>query len=160
MARWHKLPTLAAAGLLALPGGAAAQPAFTEAPVTAPMVLAALDICTRQVRAGTFDSAELTGAGWVLAIRADGETVIRGYRHPDNMILLTTFDKRTDPDECRIIAPTGRGLTIHQMHAALEQRMGGQATAVAGQAVWTPEGVRLAMRPLSDVGVVIEVTPR
>jgi hypothetical protein len=159
MARWLKLPAWAAAGLLAVPGGAAAQPHFTEAPVTARMVLGAVDICTRQVRAGTFDGAELTGAGWVLAIRSDGETVIRGYRHPDNMILLTTFDKRTDPDECRIIAPTGRGLTIHQMHAALEQQIGG-ATAVEGQAVWSGERVRLAMRPLSDVGVVIEVTPR
>jgi hypothetical protein len=160
MARSLKLPVLAAAALLALPGGAAAQPAFTEAPVTAPMVLAAVDICTRQIRAGAFDGNALTGAGWVLAIRGDGDgLVVRGYRHPDNMILLNTFDKRTDPDECRVIAPTGRGLTIHQMHAALEQQMG-PPTAVGGQAVWTPDGVRLAMRSLADVGVVIEITPR
>jgi hypothetical protein len=164
MARWLKLPALAAAGLLALPGGAAAQPggaaaqpAFAEAPVTAPMVLAAVDICTRQIRAGAFDGAALTGAGWVLAIQ--GGTVVRGYRHPDNMILLATFDNPTGPDECRVIAPTGRGLTIQQMQVALEQRMG-QAAVVAGQAVWSPDGLRLVLRPLSDAGVVIDITPR
>lgn len=158
MARWLELPALAAAGLLAPPGGAAAQPpAFTEAPVTAPMVLAAVDICTRQIRAGAFDGAALTGAGWVLAIQ--GGTVVRAYRHPDNMILLATYDNPTDPDECRVIAPTGRGLTIQQMQVALEQRMG-QAAAIAGQAVWNPDGLRLVLRPMSDVGVAIDVTPR
>lgn len=149
------------ASLFALQGNAAAaqEPAFVNAPVTAPMVIAAVDICTRQIQARAFDGAALTGAGWVLAIR--GGEVIRGYRHPDNMILLTTFDSADSPDKCTVMAPTGRGLNIHQMHAALEQRMGGQATAEGGQAVWTPTGLRLTMQSMAqDVGVVIEVTPR
>jgi hypothetical protein len=161
MARLLKLLALAAAGLLAVPGGAVAQPDFTEAPVTAPMVLAAVDICTRQVRAGAFDGGALTGAGWVLVIRGDGGgMVVRGYRHPDNMILLTTSDKPTDPDTCMVMAPTGRGMTIYQMHAALLQQIGAPPAAEDGQAVWLLDGVRLAMRAMSDVGVAIEVTPR
>ena len=159
MARWLNLPALAAAALLALPGSAAAQqPAFIDAPVSAPIVLAAVDICTRQIRAHAFDGAALTGAGWVLAIQA-GE-VIRGYRHPDNMILLTTFDSPTEPDKCTVMAPTGRGLTLPQMHAALEQQAGRQAAAERGEAVWLLDGVRLGLRPMGEVGVKIEVTPR
>ena len=161
MARpWKRLGLAALAAALLCPAPAAlAQPAFVTAPVTAPMVLAAMDICTRQIRAGAFDADALTRAGWVLAIRAEGNPVIRGYRHPDNMILLNTFDHAGEADTCSVMAPVGRGLSLEEMRAAIEAQTHARPDGATGAMAWTVDGMSLELKPMGAAGVVVEIRP-
>ena len=169
MAKWA--PRLAAAvvllgcaaPLVAQPAAAPAEPRpadFTTAPVTAEMAMAAVDLCASQLRAGNFDAEALTSAGWVRAISADGEPVIRGYRHPDNMILLNTMDSARGPDKCAVMAPAGRGLTLESMQAALAARDDIRPARRGDATSWTQDNLGFEMRPMGNAGVVVEIQAR
>ena len=155
---------LLAAGLAlsaAAQPGASQTPDFLTAPVTAPMMVSAVDICTRQVRAGAFDEAAMTGAGWVLAIRSEAGPPIRGYRHPDNMIILSTFAGESGADRCTVMGPMGPGgLTLESMRRALRERTDVRPRNNGGATVWTLDGVTMALKPMGAVGIVVEIQPR
>lgn len=136
---------------------ASQQPAFATAPVTPPMVLAAMDICSTQMRAGTFDAQALTGSGWVLAIRSEGDPVLRGYRHPDNMIILTTFDSAAGSDKCTVMAPTRMGLSFDSMRAALAERLNARSRRSGAAHSWAADRLTYTLRPLADAGVAIDI---
>jgi hypothetical protein len=149
---------LAVAAALALAAPAAAQdPDFVSAPVTADMVLASMAICVGQLRAGAFDHAALTGAGWVSAVNAEGEPVLRGYRHPDNMILVTTVDSAIARDICIVMAPLGRGLTLDAMRATIEAQPGVRATRAGDATSWTADGLSFVLKPMGGSGLVIDI---
>jgi hypothetical protein len=151
---------LAAAALFcAAPAGA--QPDFQNAPVTAEMTLAAINLCAAQVRAGAFDHDSLTKAGWVPVISAEGDPVLRGFRHPDNMILLTTFDSAEKPDKCVVMAPTGHGLTLDSMRSAIREQTSIKPKAEGERLVWELDDLTFGLKPMGgNVGVVIDIDPR
>jgi len=155
---------LIAAGLAvaAVAQPAAAQPpAFLTAPVTVPMVVSAVDICSSQMRAGAFDEAAMTGAGWVVAIRSEAGPPIRGYRHPDNMIILSTFAGASGADKCTVMAPTGpAGVTLESMRAALRERIAARPRSRDGAAVWTLDDLTMTLKPMGNFGVVVEIERR
>ena len=153
---WLAKLALAAALIQSTPG-MAQQPAFATAPVTAEMTLAAMGICVVQLHAGAFDADALTGAGWVRAISADGDPVIRGYRHPDNMILLNTMDSTSGPDKCAVMAPTGLGLTLESMRAAVEAQDGVRTRRNGDTTSWTAENLSFVLKSMGSAGVVIEI---
>ena len=155
-------PLVAAALAVAAVAQPAANqaPAFLTAPVTVPMLVAAVDICRSQLRAGAFDEAAMTGAGWVLAIRSEAGPPIRGYRHPDNMIILSTFAGTSGADRCTVMGPTGPGLTLETMRAALRERTAVRPRNRGGAAVWTLDDVTMTLKPMGAVGVVVELERR
>jgi hypothetical protein len=139
----------------------AAQASFITAPVTPDMAVAAVDECARQLRAGTFDHARLTDGGWVSAVRSrGGEVDIQAFRHPDNMILLSTIDKPNEPDLCTVMAPIGQGLNLETVQSALRERWGVRPRREDTQSVWEIDDLRIALRPMGGAGVVIELSPR
>ena len=136
-------------------------PAFTTAPVTADMVLSSMDHRTLHLRAGAFDEGALTQLG--LGARHsvhDGDPIIRGFRHPDNMILLGTIDGRDGADKCTVMAPTGRGLDFSQMRSAIEQQTSVLPTSAGASVRWTLDDMTLELKPMGGAGVIIEVLPR
>ncbi|HEX8366193.1 MAG TPA: hypothetical protein VF603_13010 [Allosphingosinicella sp.] len=154
---------LIAAGLAiaaCAPPVAAQPPAFLTAPVTVPMLVSAVEICRSQLRAGAFDEAAMTGAGWVLAIRSEAGPPIRGYRHPDNMIILSTFAGASGADRCTVMGPTGPGLTLETMRAALRDRTAVRPRNSGGAAVWSLDDVTMTLKPMGAVGVVVELERR
>lgn len=154
--------SLLPAALLLLAAPAAAQPDFVTAPVTPQMAVAAVDECVWQIRAGAFDHQRLIDAGWLSVIRSDGgETDIRGYRHPDNMILLHIIDEPNGSDLCAAMAPTGRGLSMDAIRSALRERLGLRPSRQGNRSVWELDDLVLALAPMTnDVGVRIEVNRR
>jgi hypothetical protein len=155
---------LIAAGLAI---AAAAQPAaaqapdFLTAPVTVPMIMSAVEICRSQLRAGAFDEAAMTGAGWVLAIRSEAGPPIRGYRHPDNMIILSTFAGTSGTDRCTVMGPTGPGgVTLESMRAALREQTDARPRNSGGATVWTLDDFTMALKPMGAVGVLVEFERR
>ena len=136
------------------------QPAFVTAPVTPEQALAAVDECAQQLRAGTFDHLRLTQAGWVNAIRSEGGDVdLRGYRHPDNMILLNITDNANTSDSCSVMAPTGRGLSMDAMRFALGEHFAVRARREGDQSAWEPDGLRIVLKPMGSAGVIVELSP-
>lgn len=148
---------LTLAPVLAAP--AIAQPAFVTAPVTPDMAVAAVDECARQLRAGSFDHDRLTEAGWVIAIRSEGDADIRGYRHPDNMILLNLFDNANVPDSCSVMAPTGRGLSLDSLRSALGEHLGARGRREGSEASWELDDLLIALKPMGSAGVIVELSP-
>ncbi len=145
--------------LLAIP--AVAQPDFVTAPVTAQMAVAAVDECALQLRAPAFDHQRLTQAGWVDAIRSDGDDLdIVGYRHPRNMILLNIFDSANGADRCLVMAPTGRGLDMESLRAALRERLGDRPAREGDRSVWELDDLVLVLAPMGPAGVIVEIDRR
>ena len=139
---------------------AIAQPAFVTAPVTPEQALAAVDECAQQLRAGTFDHQRLTQAGWVSAIRSEGGDVdLRGYRHPENMILLNITDNANAADSCSVMAPTGRGLSLEAMRSALGEHFAARARREGGQTAWDLNDLHIVLKPMGSAGVIIELSP-
>ena len=149
-----------AATLIQAAPGMAQQPAFATAPVTVDMTLAAMGICVGQLHAGAFDADALTGAGWVRAISAEGDPVIRGYRHPDNMILLNTLDSANGNDKCLVMAPVGQGMTLEDMRAAIAAQPDVRMTRAGEATRWTSDGLSFELKPMGGAGVVIEIEAR
>jgi len=141
------------------PPAPAANNGFATAPVTAEMVVGAVDICMAQMRAAAFDGDALARKGWPLAVHTE-DGGIRGYRHPDNMILLTMVAGR-EGRECLVMAPTGRGLMIEQMRGAMERQLGeGPKQGPEGQ-MWASGELSVSLKPMGgNVGVLIDVQPR
>ena len=157
-----RLLAAAAAALLAPVPAAAQQPAFMDGPVDAVMVVAAIGICTTQLRAGAFDPEPLTGAGWVVAVRSEGaaDPAIRAYRHPDNMIMLTTIDSAAGGDKCMVMAPTWTGLTFDATRSAISELTDSRPRRAGEALVWRSGGLSLLLKPMGPAGVVIEIEPR
>jgi hypothetical protein len=136
------------------------QPAFVTAPVTPEQALAAVDECAQQLRAGTFDHQRLAEAGWVNAIRSEGgDSELRGYRHPDNMILLNITDNANASDSCSVMAPTGRGLSLDAMRSALGEHFAVRARREGGQSEWELDDLHIVLKPMGNVGIIVELSP-
>ena len=153
--------TFLAALFLAAQPAPAEPPSFVTAPVTPAMAVAAVDECAWQLRAGAFDHARLTGAGWVSVIRSQGgEDDLRGYRHRDNMILLHIFDNANAADRCAVMAPTGLGLSLDSMRAALGERLGVRPRRRDTETIWELDDLRITLKPMTAPGILVELDPR
>lgn len=118
--------------------------------VSAEQLAEAVSFCRSQMARTAFDDAAFAVRGWPKVIwiepTAADPSALRTYRHPDNMLLITLFDKDPNkPDFCSVRTPFGpdmQATTMRDTVATAEASMWSKVSietqgAVGGLATFT-----------------------